>query len=161
MGSQNGQTWLSDTTTTTITSILLMRRIKLKRKEVTSSSLYYQKDWRQEEKGTTEDEMVGWHHWPDGQEFEQALGVGDGQGNLVLLQSTGSQRVRHDSASELHWITTSNWMSQESKLNWTCVFSFNIASRWEKVKEETNYLQYGNRGQILTWRNEATYLNFK
>ena len=36
--------------------------------------------WRQEEKGGTEDEMVGWHHWLDGHEFEQALGVGDGQG---------------------------------------------------------------------------------
>ena len=35
------------------------------------------KDWRQEEKGMTEDEMVGWHHWPDGHEFEQVLGVGD------------------------------------------------------------------------------------
>ena len=39
------------------------------------------KDWRQEEKGTTEDEMVGWHHWLDEHEFEQDLGVGDGQGN--------------------------------------------------------------------------------
>ena len=36
------------------------------------------KDWRQEEKGTAEDEMVGWHHWLNGHEFEQALGVGDG-----------------------------------------------------------------------------------
>ena len=36
------------------------------------------KDWRQEEKGMTEDEMVGWHHWLDGHEFEQALGVDDG-----------------------------------------------------------------------------------
>ena len=41
------------------------------------------KNWRWEEKGTTEDEMVGWHHWLDGHEFEQALGVGDGQGSLV------------------------------------------------------------------------------
>ena len=40
------------------------------------------KDWRQEEKGTTEDEMVGWHHWLNGLEFEQALGDG-GQGNLL------------------------------------------------------------------------------
>ena len=40
------------------------------------------KDWRQEEKGMTEDEMAGWHHWCDGHEFEQALRVGDGQGNL-------------------------------------------------------------------------------
>ena len=41
------------------------------------------KDWRQEEKGMTEDEMVGWHHWLNGHEFEQALGVGDGQGGLA------------------------------------------------------------------------------
>ena len=41
------------------------------------------KDCRQEEKGTTEDEMVGWHHLLDGHEFEQALGVGDGQGGLA------------------------------------------------------------------------------
>ena len=40
------------------------------------------KDWGQEEKGTTEDEMVGWHHRLHGPEFEQALGVGDGQGGL-------------------------------------------------------------------------------
>ena len=41
------------------------------------------KDWRQEEKGMTEDEMVGWHHQLDGQESEQAPGVGDGQRSLV------------------------------------------------------------------------------
>ena len=40
-------------------------------------------DWRWEEKGMTEDGMVGWHHWLDGYEFEQALGVCDGQGSLV------------------------------------------------------------------------------
>ena len=45
------------------------------------------KDWRQEEKGTTEDEMLGWHHWLDGHEFEQASGVGDGQGGLVCCSS--------------------------------------------------------------------------
>ena len=39
------------------------------------------KDWRQE-KGTTEDEMIGWHHWLNGHEFEQTLGVGGGQGGL-------------------------------------------------------------------------------
>ena len=41
----------------------------------------------------TEDEMAGWHHLLDGHEFEQAPGVGDGQG---VLQFTGSQRVGHD-----------------------------------------------------------------
>ena len=55
------------------------------------------KDWGQ--KGTTEDEMAGWHHWLNGYEFEQTLGDGEGQGSLVL-QSTGLQRVRHDLATE-------------------------------------------------------------
>ena len=41
------------------------------------------KDWRQEEKGMTEDEMVGWHHWIDGHEFDQALEVGDKQQSLA------------------------------------------------------------------------------
>ena len=60
------------------------------------------KDWRQEEKGTTEDEMVGWHHQLDGHEFEQALVVGDGQGSLMCC-SMGLQRVGHDWATELNW----------------------------------------------------------
>ena len=46
------------------------------------------KDWRQE-KGMTENKMVGWHHWVDGYEFEQALGVRDGQGNLACCSPWG------------------------------------------------------------------------
>ena len=51
------------------------------------------KDRTQEEKGITEDKMVGWHHRPKGHEFEQAPGDGDGQGNLLDL---GLQRVGCD-----------------------------------------------------------------
>ena len=47
------------------------------------------KDWGQEEKGMTEDEMVGWHLWLDGHEFEQALGDGEGQGSLVCCSPWG------------------------------------------------------------------------
>ena len=47
------------------------------------------KDWRQEEKRMTEDEMVGWHHRLDGHEFEQALGVGDGQGSPACCSPQG------------------------------------------------------------------------
>ena len=47
------------------------------------------KDWRQEEKGMTEDEMVGWHHWLKGHEFEQSLGVSGGQKSLVCSSSWG------------------------------------------------------------------------
>ena len=45
------------------------------------------KDWRREEKGTTEDEMVGWHHWLSGHRFGWTLGVGDGQGGLACCGS--------------------------------------------------------------------------
>ena len=45
----------------------------------------------------TEDEMVGWHHQLNQHEFEQALGVGDGQGGLACCSPWGSQRVRHQS----------------------------------------------------------------
>ena len=47
------------------------------------------KDWRQEESGTTDDDMVGWYHQLDGHEFEQALGDGKGQGNLACCSPQG------------------------------------------------------------------------
>ena len=50
-------------------------------------------------KGTTEDEMAEWHHRLDGHEFEQAQGVGDGQGGLVCCSPLALQRVGHD------WVT--------------------------------------------------------
>ena len=56
----------------------LMRRVDSLEKDFDAG-----KDWGQEEKGTTEDEMVGWNHRLDGYEFEQALGDGDGQGSLA------------------------------------------------------------------------------
>ena len=46
-------------------------------------------DWRQEEKGTTEDEMVGWHHWLNGYEFQQAPEVGYGKGSLACCSPWG------------------------------------------------------------------------
>ena len=59
------------------------------------------KDWRQEEKGMTEDEMVGWHHRLDGPKFEQALWVGDGQGGLACCSSWG--RKQSDTTEQLNW----------------------------------------------------------
>jgi len=60
------------------------------------------KDWGQEEKGTIEDEMVGWHHWLDGHGFGWTLGVYDEQGGLAYCGSWG-RRVRHDWVTELNW----------------------------------------------------------
>ena len=59
------------------------------------------KDWRQEEKGTTEDEMVGWHHQLNGYEFEQAPGVGDGQGSLACCSPWGRKQL--DTTEWLNW----------------------------------------------------------
>ena len=62
------------------------------------------RDWGQEEKGTTEDEMVGWHHRLDGREFEWTPGVGDGQGGLACCNSWG--RKESDTTERLNWFTT-------------------------------------------------------
>ena len=51
------------------------------------------KDWRREEKGTTEDEMVGWHHWLIGLESEKTLGDGEGQGSLVCCSPWGHKEL--------------------------------------------------------------------
>ena len=47
------------------------------------------KDWGWEKEGTIEDEIIGWHHWPNGRESEQALGDGEGQGSLVCCSPRG------------------------------------------------------------------------
>ena len=60
--------------------------------------------WRQEEKGTTEDEIVGWQHQLYGHEFEQALGVGDGQGSLVCCSPWGHRES--DMTEWLNWTET-------------------------------------------------------
>ena len=67
------------------------------------------KDWRQEEKTTTEDEMVGWHHQLDGHEFEQAPGVGDGHGSLACC----SPWVRKESDTT-QWLSWTEWRSNTS-----------------------------------------------
>ena len=65
------------------------------------------KDWRQEEKGTTEDEMVGWHHWFNGHGFGWTLGVGDGQGGLACCGSWG--RKESDTSEWLNWTKNLKW----------------------------------------------------
>ena len=72
------------------------------------------KDWRWEEKGTREDEMVAWHHQCNGHEFEQALGVGDGQGGLVCCSPWGHKES--DIAEWLNW-TELNWSGCQT-LGW-------------------------------------------
>ena len=59
------------------------------------------RDWGQEEKGMTEDEMAGWHHWLDGHESEWTPGVGEGQGGLACCDSWGHKES--DTTEQLNW----------------------------------------------------------
>ena len=69
---------------------------------------YAGKDWGQEEKGVTEFEMVGWHHWLDGHVFEQAPGDGEGQGSLVSCSPCD-----HKESDTTEWLNSnSNWVQQ-------------------------------------------------
>ena len=73
------------------------------------------RDWRLEEKGTTVDGMVGWYHWLDGHEFEQAAEVGDGQGSLVCYSPWGLKES--ETTERLNWtwsffsVQTLSWSS--------------------------------------------------
>ena len=73
------------------------------------------RDWGQEEKGTTEAEMAGWHHWFDGRESEWTSGVGDGQGGLACCDSRGRKEL--DTTEWLKW----------TELNWTFIKLLGIA----------------------------------
>ena len=90
------------------------------------------KDWGQEEKGTTEYEMVGWHHRLNGHEFEQAPGVGDGQGSPMCCDSW-SCRVRHN------WVTELNRMGLV--LSWKeirkpCLSFCSLPWRWPSTNQD-------------------------
>ena len=63
------------------------------------------KDWGQEEKGTTEDEMAGWHHWLDGHGFGETPGVGDGQGGLACCGSWGRKELDMTERLKNSWFT--------------------------------------------------------
>ena len=67
---------------------LMQKKSQLIRKDLDAG-----KDWRQEEKGTKEDKMVGWHHWLSGHEFERALGDGEGQGRLACCCPWGHKEL--------------------------------------------------------------------
>ena len=84
------------------------------------------KDWRQEGKGTTEDEMVEWHHRLDGHEFEEAPGVGDGQESLACCSPRG--RRESDMTDQLNWTDDDlKFMVQSHKL---LLYKFNITCLW-------------------------------
>ena len=83
------------------------------------------RDWGQEEKGMTEDEMAGWHHWLDGLESEWTQRVGDGQGGLACCDSWG-----HKESDMTEWL---NW----TELNEFVYFSSFLSSQWLNLVSST------------------------
>ena len=83
------------------------------------------RDWGQEEKGTTEDEMAGWYHRLNGHEFEWTPGVGDGQGGLACCDSwvTMSQtRLSDWTEPNLYWIAFYFWVRFHSIIIWVSIY---------------------------------------
>ena len=78
------------------------------------------RDWGQEEKGTSEDEMVWWCHRLNGHEFEWTLGVGDGQGGLACCGSWGSEEL--DTTERLNWTELLAPPKLQRLSLWTCGF---------------------------------------
>ena len=85
------------------------------------------RDWEQE-KGTTEDEMAGWHHWLNGRESEWTLGVGDGQGGLASCNSWG--RKESETTERLNWTEWHNNMGKPER--W-------MVGKYVKVKDSKEY----------------------
>ena len=97
------------------------------------------KDWRQEEKGMTEDEMVGWHHQLNGHEFEQSLGVGDGQWSLVCCSPWGCKEL-----GTTEWLNCGS-AGKESACN---VADLGWSLGWEDPLEYRD----ATHSSILAWR---------
>ena len=79
------------------------------------------KDWGQEEKGTTEDEMVGWHHQLNGHGFGWTPGVGDGQGGLACCGSWGHKES--DMTEQLNWTEQSCTLREVKMISFMCFVS--------------------------------------
>ena len=97
------------------------------------------KDWGQEEKGTTEDEMVGWHHWLDEHGFGWTPGVGDGQGGLVCCGSWG--RKESDMTERLNWTELNH--GRHCQVKHSRLFL-------KETRSHRGILSYRDRDQICT-----------
>ena len=107
------------------------------------------KDWGQEEKRATEDEMVRWYHWLNGHEFEQTLGDNEGQ-KLGVLQFMGLQRIGHALVSEQqHCILNQKSYFATAKII-VCFFSFNVVKLIYRFSDIKTFLHLGVKYYLIT-----------
>ena len=92
------------------------------------------KDWRREEKGMTEDEMVGWHHWPMHMSLSKLWGL--------VMQAMGLQRVGHD------WVTELNWWNHQRKVFYICSLSQGVVYESMQAEGEISLTNRKTRGDI-------------
>ena len=112
------------------------------------------KEWRWEEKGITEVEMVGWHHWLNGHEPEQTLGVGDGQGSLVCCSPWG-----HKESDMTEWL---NWTELNHVFLHYLDFLFGFQEDFgmvQKLHSHHDLIRTEMQDQLLfdrMWKDEAS-----
>ena len=111
------------------------------------------KDWGQEEKGTTEDEMAGWHHRLNGHGFGWTLGVGDGQGCLVCYGPWGHKEL--DMTEQLNW--TNPYPSQNIRKNWTGENNLKIIL-WHHHCSDTKPVKYKKKKKRKKENYSGKYL---
>ena len=104
-------------------------------------------DWGQEEKGTTEDEMAGWHHWLHRREFEWTLGVGDGQGGLVCCNSWGLKEL--DTAERMNWTD-----KQGEKTVFRMGENNSKRSNWQRISLKNMQAAHAAQYQKNKWLNQ-------
>ena len=92
------------------------------------------KNWRQEEKGTTEAVMVGWHHWCNGREFEQALGVGDAQESLACCSSPWGHK-ESNTTEQLNWTEHHSTAAAGTMDQFSSVQSLSRVWLWSSIIE--------------------------
>ena len=116
------------------------------------------KDWRQEEKGKTEDEMVGWHHWLNGHKFEQTSGESEGQGSLACCSPWSCKEL--DMIS--NWTTTTNIIYGYKE--WSLAACDNMDGslgfyiKWHKSDRERKVLQISH---MWNPKSKCIFQNFK